>query len=127
MESLRERFFAVADITTEIVDLGPPYDMKVEVRSMSGLERARTLQSWTGGGDKIDPEKLYPAIIIATVYDPETGERLFHPGDEDELNARSAVVLEQLATVALRLSGMAEGLTPGEASAETDSSDSSST
>lgn len=104
--SMRDRIKQSSDITSETVDV-PQWDVKLEVRSMKGGERARMLMA-VNTGEKMDFEKFYPEIIIATCYDPDTGERVFEPGDTEWLNDKSSAALEKLARVGMKLSGMGE-------------------
>lgn len=104
-DKLRETILAAQDIVTELVDV-PEWGVKVEVRSMTARERSRAIMAWRTDDDQVDLEKLYPVLLVQTVYDPETGDRVFQPEDADALNLKNSAALERLATVAIRLSGM---------------------
>ena len=104
---IREQILDAQDLRKEVVDC-PEWGVKVEVRSMSGIERAETLQAQMGEDGKVDSNRLYPTLLIATIFDPETGERIFNENDADILNSKNSAVLERLAKVAFRLSGMNE-------------------
>ena len=106
-KSLRERILSAQDIQSERVYV-PEWDVEVEVRSMTGAQRARVLQGATVDGE-VDLERLYPILLIETVYDPETGDRVFSPADRDALNAKNSGALERIAKVAMRLSGIDAG------------------
>lgn len=103
--SLRDQILAADDIESEIVPV-PQWSVEVEVRGMSGTARATFLQSYTNEDGSVNWSALYPSLLIATVHDPATGERVFQDGDEDVINAKSGAALEKVAKVALRLSGM---------------------
>jgi hypothetical protein len=74
---------------------------------MSGKERAKLLKGATTGGE-VNMEKWFPDLLIATVHDPETGEKVFEPADRDALNAKSGSAIAAIADVAARLSGLGE-------------------
>ena len=106
MESIRERIKAAQDTTTEVVEV-PEWDVKIEVRSMTGRERAQMMQqAFDQEAGEVIIERFYPEVVIATAFDPETGEKVFQPGDGEWLNAKNAGALERVAQVGLRLSGM---------------------
>lgn len=105
--SLRELIFAADDTESEIVTV-PQWGVDIEVRSMTGKERAAFLESFTDEDGQVRWDALYPSLIIATSYDPETGEKVFHPDDHDALNSKSGAALEKVAQAGMRLSGMSE-------------------
>lgn len=98
---------ALDDIETEHVVVEAWNGLKLEVRSMTGTERAailnRAVDPETGN---LDFASLYPEIIVATCRDPETGEPFFPPDAIGWLNDKSSAALEKLAAVGLRLSGL---------------------
>ena len=104
-KELRDTILRVQDIQTEIVEV-PQWDVKIEVRGMTGKARANFLRSVTGRDNQTDMEKFYPQLIIATAHDPESGEPVFELADRDALNAKSGAALEVLAQAAMRLSGL---------------------
>jgi propanediol dehydratase large subunit len=72
---------------------------------MSGSDRARIYDSVSDNGE-IKAGDLYAETVIATSYDPETGERIFDESDKIALMEKSAQAIDILAKVGLRLSGM---------------------
>lgn len=106
-KALRDRILSVQDIQSERVYV-PEWDVEVEVRSMTGAQRARVLQGATVDGE-VDLERLYPILLIETTYDPESGEQIFTPADRDALNSKNSGALERIAKVAMRLSGIEPG------------------
>jgi hypothetical protein len=109
---LAEEIFALNDLSSEVVEV-PEWRTesnpagKYEVRSMTALERARSLKSaYDPDTGDLDFEKVYPDLLIACVFDPETGEPLFAPADAEKIGTRNAHAVEALASVAMRLSGM---------------------
>lgn len=103
---LRERILAMQDVDREVVDV-PAWGVKLEVRSMTGRERAVMLEKFMDvSTGEMDVKNLYPSLIIACVFDPDTGEPVFTVNDHDALNEKNAAALEVLASAAMRLSGM---------------------
>lgn len=105
MASLREKILNAKDIKSEKVKI-PEWDVTVEVRGLTGKQRARLLQDAIGEDGKPDLERIYPELVILSTYDPETGEQVFQPADRDALIEKSGAALEKIAQVAMRLSGL---------------------
>lgn len=81
----------------------PEWDgVTVEVREMTGRDRAH----FTKLSFKENFEAMWPDLVTACTFDPETGKPAFGKADRDALLAVSAAALDRIATVALRLSGM---------------------
>ena len=102
---LREQILNTNDIQTELVYVDA-WKVDVEVRGMTGKERAKILNDLKG---QLDFERMYPQIVISSTYDPETGEKVFEWADIDMLNSKSGAALEKIAGVALQLSGLKDG------------------
>ena len=49
---------------------------------------------------------MYAETVIASTYDPDTGERIFSDSDLDVLMAKSASAIDRIATVGMGLSAM---------------------
>ncbi len=107
MTSMRERILALDDVESELVDL-PVWGVKLEVRSMTGTERAAMLERFIDDRGEMNVRDLYPSLVIASVFDPETGDKVFGPDDHDALNEKNAAALERLAQAAMRLSGISQ-------------------
>lgn len=106
MSSLRETIIAAVDIVSEPIDV-PEWGVKLDIRGMDGLSRARMLRECmdpeTG---TMDFEKLYPELIIKTAIDPTTGEHVFADDDVAILNTKAGATLEKVAKVSMRVSGL---------------------
>ena len=124
--SIRDQILAKQDIPSEMVDV-PEWGVKVEVRGMTGAERTRIMDKATQNAGDVNLQFVYPEIVIATAFDPESGEQVFKPNDRDALLAKSATALDRIAAVGMRLSGFtaesADNL--GKDFSATDSEDSS--
>ena len=102
--SIRDQILAKQDIPSEMVDV-PEWGVKVEVRGMTGAERTRIMDKATQNAGDVNLQFVYPEIVIATAFDPESGEQVFKPNDRDALLAKSATALDRIAAVGMRLSG----------------------
>lgn len=108
MTSLRDRIFGTDDTTREVITIPEWGHAEIEIRSMSGIERAEFLKATRKpDGQPADYAVFYPAVCIACCYDPESGERLFTEADKDALNLRNSRALERIARKAMAISGIA--------------------
>lgn len=103
--NLRERIFAAKDIESRMVSV-PEWDAVVELRTPTVLRRGEMIAEFMRDDGKIDYVRMYPALVVATAYDPETGEQLFTLEDISALSEKSAKALERLGEVAVELAGM---------------------
>lgn len=108
MASLRERILNAKDIQSETVTIDE-WGVEVEVRGMNGSARARLLQNVMDKQGNINLEKMYPELLITTVFDPHSGEQVFQITDQELINAKSGSALDKVAQVAMRLSGLQPG------------------
>jgi hypothetical protein len=106
--NLRDKILAANDIQTELVEV-PEWDTIVEVRGMSGHDRARILQAAADSEGSISIGRLYAETVIAATYDPDTGERVFRDEDMDVLLSKAAAPMDRLASVGMRLARMEAG------------------
>ena len=105
--SLRDQIFAIQDIPSEMVAV-PEWGVKLEVRGMTGAERTRIMDLAIDNKGGMNLQFVYPEIVIATAFDPETGTQVFTPNDRGTLLSKSATALDRLAGVGMRLSGFTE-------------------
>lgn len=103
--NLREKILQADDIKKERVKIDE-WGVEVEVRSLSGAERARVVENSRSKDGDVDEQKFYSMLVIASVFDPETGEKIFKPADRDILSQKSFSALNKIAKVAARISGM---------------------
>lgn len=108
MSTLKDKIFAAKDIETETVEV-PEWGVTLEVRGLDGRGRSRVIKNATNADDgEIDLETLYPTLIIATTFDPETGEKVFDEEDAAGLMSKSGAIVDRLATASMRLSGLTQ-------------------
>jgi len=107
VSDLRNTIFSADDVPEEEVVVPEWDNVTILVRGMTGQARAsmmsRSVDPETG---EMSMEALYPEVIIATVCDPETGELIFTASDRGPLNLKSGGVLERIAQIGMRLSGL---------------------
>lgn len=111
MSDLRKKILASKDVREEVIDC-PEWDAKVLVKSMTADARARMTEHLYRGRED-DAERLtwadmYPQIVVACSYDPDSGERIFTPDDANELAEKSAGPVERIALAGMRLSGLSQ-------------------
>lgn len=105
--SLKDQILTSDDITTEHVDV-PEWGVTVELRSLdvdsfTAIQRASTNHK----GDA-DLRQVYLSMLVAGVYDPETGQPVFSDADKPALAQKSMKVTERLVSSLNRLSGMGD-------------------
>ena len=106
--SLRDLILQSADIKSENLSV-PQWGVELNVKTMTAVERSRLVASCTSkvdGEDKVDMEKMYPLLIVAAVFDPETGEKVFTLEDVSALQDKSAAAIELVASKVMEMSGM---------------------
>jgi hypothetical protein len=123
--TLRDRILNADDVGHEVVDV-PAWGVKLEVRSMTGRERATMIERFIDDSGQMNVKDLYPSLIIACAFDPDSGEQVFSQADHDKLNDKNAAALEVVAQAAMRLSGISsegqEALGKGSSPAASDGS-----
>lgn len=105
---LRKTILEADDIERQLVEV-PQWGVKIEVRGMTGRQRSNFMKRVASGGSDVDFEKFYAELIIATSFDPESGDQVFEAADRDAINQKSGAALQVLADVAMRLSGLESG------------------
>lgn len=109
--SMAERIAAAPDVESIPFDV-PEWGVKLEIRSPTGQERSDMISSFinfeTGENLGRSTAVLYPAVLSACCYDPETGERVFEPGAASAaiLNAKNGKVVERVAKACMPLVGL---------------------
>lgn len=111
--TLRDQIFAAQDIQTSVEDV-PEWGCKLELRGTTARDRMALIQKHVDQDGNINLSSLYPDILVVTAHDPETGAKVFSPGDEDALSEKASAVVERLGIKAMSLSGMATGKTNSE-------------
>lgn len=103
--SLRDKILACDDIQRELVEI-PEWGVILEVRGMNGADRSRIIEMVSDEQGNVSVGTMYVETVIASTYDPESGERVFSPSDRDALTAKAASAIDRIAKVGMRLSRM---------------------
>jgi len=111
--SLRAKALAAKDIKTETLDV-PQWDCTFAIRGLTGAQRAvlierATVKATNGDGEetsRVDSKILNPLLIVASCYDPASGEQVFQDADADALDQKSAEAIDLVTSVILRINGM---------------------
>jgi hypothetical protein len=126
--SMRDRIAARRPYSTELKYV-KSWDETVEVRSISlGVRNEMMERVMDPETKEADVKLLIPELLIRCAHDPETGERIFADDDLAFLNGQDSGAADEVAEVAMRLSGMTDGDKDKEAgkSSETETSVSAS-
>ncbi len=111
--SLRAKALKAKDIKTERLAV-PAWDCEFEIRGLTGAQRSAMVARATvttkdaEGEDvsSVDSKILNPLLIVASCYDPATGERVFEDADADAIDQKSAEAIDLVTNAVLRLNGM---------------------
>ena len=98
--SLRDTIIQAEDLDSRVVDV-PEWGVTVELRGMTGAQR---MKLWEATQAK-SRTHFYSDILIATTYDPDTGQHVFDPADRDVISEKSGAVLDRLTGIINELSG----------------------
>lgn len=103
--SLRSKILVSNDIGVETKTI-PEWGVTIEIRSMTAKERAYVQMASRDEDGEPDLDKLYALLVIYSVYDPESGERIFGEEDVPALATKNGKVMEEIAGIAMTVSGM---------------------
>ena len=105
--AIRSKVLLANDIGSKLMEV-PEWGVTIEVRSMTAKERAYVQMASRNEDGEPNLDRLYPLLVIYSAYDPESGERIFDEGDVGALATKNGKVMEELASVAMTISGMNE-------------------
>ena len=106
MSKMRDRIKAIQDTKSERVTMPEWENLEIEIRTMKAIDRAKLLKMAVDAEGKVIGDKFQAGMIIASCFDPETGEKIFANDDADMIMEKSAGVIEFLAGRAMELSGL---------------------
>jgi hypothetical protein len=104
VSKLRDKIANIKDIKEEKIHI-PEWGVDLLIRSLSGAARNKIMNASMKNG-KVDLDRFYPDIVIASCFDPETGEQVFEPTDRDMLLSKNGAALERIAQKATEMSGL---------------------
>ena len=102
--SLRDKIISADDISKKQIEI-PEWECSIEIRTMTAKQRADILNEVTDDSGKLDHSKLGPFMIIASCFDPETGELIFTKDDVEMIMSKASGPVEKLMSEAMTLSG----------------------
>lgn len=105
---IRSKIASINDIKVKKITIKEWDNVEIEVRAMTGKQRSDLLNEAVGEDRTVDFAKIYPKVVIAGCYCPETGEQLFEKGDVGMLEGKCASAIEKIATTVLELSGLTD-------------------
>jgi len=126
--NLRDKIMAAEDIPSEVVNV-PEWSVEVLVKGMSAGERLRLMSNaFDMNTQQVNMSIVYPDVLVACTFDPESGDAVFTEQDKTAILAKSSAAVERVANVGLKLSGIGkdEQDEAGKSFSETQSEDSSS-
>lgn len=109
MSNLSDQIRAAADTSSEVVEV-PEWGVEIEIRSMTGRQRAGIMTEIAKVGiDAIDVEGLWASVLTTCLYDPDSDENVFSDDDLEWLmTEKSAAVIDRLSRRCLEVSGITE-------------------
>ena len=102
--SLKDQILQSFDIQTELVEV-PEWGVTVELRSLD-VESFTAVGNNSTAGGTTNMREIYLSMLVAGVYDPESGAPVFTDADKPALAGKSMQVAERLVGHLNRLSGM---------------------
>jgi hypothetical protein len=104
MGKLKDTIQAAQDIKSESVSI-PEWGITLEVRTMRAIDRAKLFRDCIDKQGSVISGKFQAGLIIATCFDPDTGEKIFSDDDYDLVMDKSANIIERLSSIAHKISG----------------------
>lgn len=112
LHAIRNAIKTANDIETKLIEV-PEWDLPMgvtELRGMTGAGKAEWLAAVEAAREAGNKYGHNPSLLRGTWFVVATGEPVLDDSvTDDEMNAKSAAVLERLASEALKLSEAAEG------------------
>ena len=102
---LRSLIFQTPDLVEQLVEV-PEWRIKVLVRALTGKERTNLVKDCMQRDGTMDIGKLYPTLVVMTSRHPLTNKPIFKPSDRDMLLSKAGSVLDRIALVAAKISGL---------------------
>ncbi|CAB4169709.1 hypothetical protein UFOVP1305_40 [uncultured Caudovirales phage] len=112
--NLKDQIAEADDLLEEVVEV-PEWGVTLLIRTPTLAARASMIKRFVnedGTSNANDLGAMYPALLIATVCDPETGAALFTTNDSDLILSKNGAIVDRIAQIALRLSGMSGDAVP---------------
>ena len=105
--SLRDTILAAKDLATELVPAKAWGVPAILLQEFSGAERDLCMETVpTNDEGRYKIRDLWAVAIAVCARDPETGEKIFEPGDWEEIARKSSREVARIGTIALELSDL---------------------
>jgi len=105
MSRLADKIRQSDDRVVEIIDV-PEWDVKIELRSMTALQRSLMQVEWADTEEQ-SAAVLYQTVLQHCCFDPDTGDQVFNEEDSEWILAeKSAQVVDRVAQACLKVSGL---------------------
>lgn len=118
--SLRDQILSADDLGFEIIPV-PEWGVEIKIVGLSGAARADYIMHGLDENGDPTPGRMKDStalLIVESVRDPETDERIFTRDDVAAVNEKNSVVLTRIAQRIASLSGLAGGEKKQEAATE---------
>ena len=103
--SIRDKIIKADDLGSEIVPVSE-WDVKIEVRAKTVDQQYELLDRCRKPNGDIDGKLLAVETILATSYDPDSGERVFEDADRDMLRGKNSSAFQTLLAAANKAAGL---------------------
>ncbi len=103
--SIRDKIIKADDLGSEIVSV-TEWDVKIEVRAKTVDQQYELLDKCRKPNGDIDGKLLAVETILATSYDPDTGDRVFEDADRDMLRGKNSSAFQTLLAAANKAAGL---------------------
>ena len=100
---LRETILNATDLNYEPVDVPEWGGCTIALQGLTARQRSLVVGQVVDG----KTDALMIDLVLMGAVDPDTHEPIFDLADRDSLMSKSGAVIDRLATIVLRLSGMA--------------------
>jgi len=105
MSRLADKIRQSDDRVVEIIDV-PEWDVKIELRSMTALQRSLMQVEWADTEEQ-SAAVLYQTVLQHCCFDPDTGDQVFNEEDSEWILAeKSAQDVDRVAQACLKVSGL---------------------
>jgi hypothetical protein len=103
--SLRDKILNAQDIKSEVLNV-PEWGVDILIKSLTGKKRAVVMGEAMDKDGKMNFENMYADMAITSSYDPNTQQLIFESTDRNVLNEKNGGILEKIAQVVIRISGL---------------------
>jgi len=106
-KSLRDQILAADDIEKKVITI-KQWKTDVEVRAMTAKQRFNAISKSTSKSGESDAEKATLFMIIESLYDPKTGDKIFTQDDFKSLSGKASAAIEEISDAMRDLNGLGE-------------------